>query len=251
MRLCSVKPSREWKVMHVERGDYAAEMLRWNSGTVQHRREFCDCMIFMFEGEKDWNNEKLHSLFFCVRSLPSLKTPPQIAKQKSNHLWPGVPPLSLSVFGCLIIKSETNCTINLNDCGNIYLLAVPKLHGSLNDWVNIHHVRCCVLLITLQCCSNFNPHKYRSRFDYLFMFPFFRFSHSSVNKWVWGENQFTFLSPSMDQNFNTLSSHPLVNLLVSSLSGNFTESPLIKPQTTTTRKKLQIASFKMSRHRKS
>lgn len=51
--------------------------------------------------------------------------------------------------------------IKLIDCGNIYLFAIPKLYGSLNNWVNIHHVWwCCELLITLQCYGDFiNPQK--------------------------------------------------------------------------------------------
>lgn len=74
-----------WKMMRVERGDYAKKCFIENSCTVWHTTshiihnqegEFAvGASAEWFERGRDWNNEKLHSLFFCV-SLPSFKTPP-------------------------------------------------------------------------------------------------------------------------------------------------------------------------------
>lgn len=104
----------------------------------------------------------------CVRnsfvcSLPSFPKLSPKKLQKSNHSWARRSEICFSLFDC---QKCSELHIKLNDCGNIYLLAISKLYASLNNWVNIHHVWwCCVLLITLQCCSNLsNPQKYRFEF---------------------------------------------------------------------------------------
>lgn len=68
-----------WKVMHEQWGDYA-EMFEWNSCTVWHKTfllfggEYFEWFLCVW-GRKDWNNEKLHSLFFCSFTFPHWKLP--------------------------------------------------------------------------------------------------------------------------------------------------------------------------------
>lgn len=114
-------------------------------------------------------------LFFCVSlhfppsfssSFLKKKTPLNIAQMKNQIIYELSPLLLLFILsqqksseicysGCLIVEECSELHIKLNDCGNVYLLAISKLHGSLNNWVNIHHVwRCWALLITLQCCND-------------------------------------------------------------------------------------------------
>lgn len=136
----------------------------------------------------NWNNESYIRVVLLLCSHPStLGTPLKIAQNEAEiksfmsrcccwGCFPFRPAAATFVFGVFDCREWSELHIKLNDCGNIYLFAVPELHGPLDDWVNIHHVRSWLPLITLQCCSNLvNPQKNRS--DRLFAFRTLQISH--------------------------------------------------------------------------
>lgn len=69
-------------------------------------------LIFMFEGEKIGIMKSYIRYSFVLASLAQNSPSNRIPKGNQIIYGPGVPPLSLSVFGCLIVKSETNCILN-------------------------------------------------------------------------------------------------------------------------------------------
>ena len=173
------------------------------------------CMIFIFRGGKI-GIMKSYIRYSFVLASPVQISPLNLHTERNQIIY-GLASLHFHslcfrVFDC---KKWNELHIKLNDCGNIYLFAVPKLHGPLDDWVNIHHVRCCVLLITLQCCSNLLIHTNIDR-DLIICFclVFYDFTLERQQMSLGWKSIYFLLSSSTDQNFNTFALIHSTGLLI-------------------------------------
>jgi hypothetical protein len=236
-------------------------MLRWefqHSLTQQPGGKFAT--DFYVRGGKDWNNEKLHSLFFCVPVFaPSLKTPPSNSHtdEESNHLWPKRPstfPLCFLGFGCLIVKSETNCILN-QMIAEIFTF-LPSRNFTVPSMIELISTMFDAVFSwsPSNVAAIYNPHKYRSGF-WLFVFAFLCCRTRPTPNEFRGENQFTLLialDGSQFQHFVLI--HSDASLICSCRRFHHTppqETPLNHHSLSPTTEKLQISSSKTLRHTKS